>query len=196
MTAARWVLIVTVLALVAAAIVIHLRNAAPETRETSIAERSTNMLTRAVQTGKVDTVVLGDSIAEMNNLDELCGTTFNAGVGGAAIEDLRRVAPAVLRSTRPTHIVLAIGTNDVLLGGDHVRHFRANYAALVDSLPVAPFALVGVGQGDNQFIQAEAEWIGAAYVPPIAKSMTYDGIHPTAAGLKLWRERVGAACPD
>jgi lysophospholipase L1-like esterase len=153
------------------------------------------MLARAAQTGKVDTVVLGDSIAEMNDLDALCGTTFNAGVGGAAIEDVRGFAPAVLGMTRPARIVLAVGTNDVLLGGRHLARFQVDYAALVDSLPVRPFALVGVDHGDNRFIQAEAGRIGAAYVPPVAKAMTRDGIHPTDAGLKLWRERVAAACP-
>ncbi len=196
MTRARIFLAITLLAVIAAALVVHLRRPVPETRESYIAERETNMLARAAQTGKVDTIVLGDSIAEMNKLDDLCGATFNAGVGAAAIEDLRRFAPAVVRMTRPSHIVLAVGTNDVLLGGAHVARFRADYAALVDSLPVAPFALVGVDRGDNQFIKSEADRIGATYVPPIAGSMTYDGIHPTAAGLKLWRERVGAACPS
>jgi len=92
--------------------------------------------------------------------------------------------------------VLAVGTNDVLLGGAHVAQLRANYTALVDSLPVRPFVLVGVDRGDNAFIQAEANRIGAAYVPPVARSMTYDSIHPAAEGLKLWRERVRAVCPD
>jgi lysophospholipase L1-like esterase len=196
MTRARIITLALVLAAVAAvAIIIYLRRTAPETREAYIAERETSMLARAAQTGKVDTVVLGDSIAEMNELDDLCGATFNAGVGGAAIEDLRRFAPAVIRMTRPARIVLAVGTNDVLLGGPHVARFRTAYAALIDSLPIAPFVLVGVERGDNAFIRSEAERIGAAYVPPVARSLTYDGVHPTAAGLKLWRERVGAACP-
>jgi lysophospholipase L1-like esterase len=153
------------------------------------------MLARLRQTGKVETVVLGDSIAEMNDLDRLCGTTFNAGVAGAAIEDLPRFAPTVLRATRPTKIVLAVGTNDVLLGGPYITRFRADYVALVNGLPVRPFALVGVDRGDNQFIAAEAQRIGAVYVPPLARSMTYDGVHPNPAGLKLWRARVAATCP-
>jgi hypothetical protein len=62
---------------------------------------------------------------------------------------------------------------------------------------VRPLRVIAVlALGDNQFIKAEADRIGAAYVPPIAKSMTYDGVRPTAAGLKLWRERAGAVCPD
>jgi lysophospholipase L1-like esterase len=186
-------------ALIAIAIFVVLRRSAearPQTRESYIAEHEAGMLARAAQTGKVDTVALGDSITEMNTLDGLCGRTFNAGVGGAAISDLRRFAPAVLKLARPSHIVLAIGTNDVLLGRTHLAGFRASYAALVDSLPVRPFALVGVDRGDNQFIKAEAGRIGAAYIPPVAKSLTYDGIHPSAAGRRLWRERIAAVCPD
>jgi lysophospholipase L1-like esterase len=187
------------LVLIVLSAAIYLRrtaDAAPETREALVAQRESGMLARAALAGTVDTVALGDSITEMNALDDLCGTTFNAGVGGATINDLRRFVPGVLKATRPTRIVLAVGTNDVLLGGERVAQFRANYLALLDSLPVRPFALVGVDRGDDAFIQTEANRIGAAYVPPVAKSLTYDGIHPTRAGLKLWRERVRAVCPD
>lgn len=196
MTPARILVHATLsVALIAVAVVVYLRRPVPETREAYIVERETRMLARAAQAGKVDTVVLGDSITEMNRLDGLCGTTFNAGVGGAAIEDLRRFAPAVVRMTRPAHIVLAIGTNDVLLGGAHVARFRADYRALLRRLTVVPFALVGVDHGDNRFIRAEADRIGAVFLPPVARTMTYDGVHPTEAGLKLWRERVAAVCP-
>jgi lysophospholipase L1-like esterase len=185
-------------ALIGLCVAVYLRRVAattPQTRESYVAERERRMQARAIQAGKVDTVVLGDSITEMNALDGLCGTTFNAGVGGAAIDDLRRWTPNVLKVTRPTRIALAIGTNDVLAGGARVVQFRASYAALLDSLPVRPFALVGVDRGDNRFIRAEADRIGAAYVPPVARSLTYDGIHPTPAGLRLWRARVAATCP-
>lgn len=155
-----------------------------------------DVLAEAQRTGKVDTIALGDSITQMIQLDNLCGRTFNAGVSGATIDDVRRMAPSFLAATHPDYVVLAIGTNDVLRGGEFAARFRSNYSALLASLPIKPFALLGVANGDNGFIAAEAAKIGAAYIPPLPRGLTWDdGIHPNTPGGMVWRSRVEKVCP-
>lgn len=59
-------------------------------------------------------VVLGDSITEMANLPaEIAGQpVINAGIGGTTIADFEVLAPLLLQETRPSLIVVALGTND------------------------------------------------------------------------------------
>ena len=185
--------------IVAAALAILVKGAAQANRDqppSAWASWERDVLVEAQRTGKVDTVALGDSITQMIPLDNLCGRTFNAGVSGATIDDVRRMAPSFLAATHPGYIVLGIGTNDVLKGGEFAARFRASYSALLASLPVKPFALVGVANGDNGFIAGEAARIGAAYIPPLPRSVTWDdGIHPDTQGQIVWRSRVEKVCP-
>ena len=154
-------------------------------------QREKFVLVQAAVEGPVDTLVLGDSITESNDLDGLCGTTFAAGIGGAKIADIRRVAPTLIHLTHPKRIVLAIGTNDAW---GESKSFRSDYDELLSSLPMKPSILVGIHNGDNAFIAAQARKIGAAYVPPIPANMTWDSYHPTPDGARLWRSNVARAC--
>jgi hypothetical protein len=174
----------------------YMRWGQPTEMQTYVHYRSINLVSQAEAFGKVDTLVLGDSIVEGNALDGLCGRTFAAGVGGGGVEDLNRIVPALLAATTPHSIVVALGTNDVLEHKGEGQPFRDRYAHLISTLPVKPFALVGIAQGQNEFIRHVAYKIGAVFIPPIAPALTKDGIHPTRPGLKLWRERVSAVCPS
>jgi lysophospholipase L1-like esterase len=160
-----------------------------------IRNRSVHLVSQAQAAGKADTLVLGDSIVEENALDDLCGRTFAAGIGGATVADLAKIAPALVAATHPRRIVLALGTNDVLRRIGEGSPFRERYLSLLASLSVKPFALVGVANGQNDFIRRTASTIGATYVPPIVPALTSDGIHPTLPGRKLWKARVARACP-
>jgi len=155
-------------------------------------QREKFVLVQAELMNPSDTIVLGDSITETNVLDGLCGKTFAAGIGGALIDDMQRLAPTLIAKSGARMAVLAIGTNDVI---DRKPRFDDRYRKLLDSLPVKPFALVGVHNGDNAFIVSEAHRIGAAYVPPLPTNLTRDGIHPNAQGARWWKARVAAACP-
>jgi len=166
----------------------------PSEIESYVFSRSKNLLSQAEAAGRSDTLVLGDSIVEGNSLTDLCGTTFAAGIGGGNVADLAKIAPDLIAATRPSRIVVALGTNDVLQRKAEGQAFEKRYLSLLATLPVKPFALVGVLNGPNEFIKRTAASIGAGYVPPIPASMTKDGIHPTLPGLKLWRDRVAHFC--
>ncbi|HEX8418538.1 MAG TPA: SGNH/GDSL hydrolase family protein [Sphingomonas sp.] len=168
----------------------------PSAIESYVFSRSKNLLSQAQATGKVDTLVIGDSIVEGNSLTDLCGVTFGAGVGGGNVADLTKIAPDLIAATRPDRIVVALGTNDVLQRKAEGQAFEQRYLALLASLPVKPFALVGVLNGPNDFIQRTASAIGAAYVTPLPANLLKDGIHPNLAGLKVWRDQVARACPE
>lgn len=167
----------------------------PSAIESYVSSRSNNLLSQAQAAGKSDTLVLGDSIVEGNSLTGLCGSTFAAGIGGGSVVDLAKVAPDLIAATRPGHIVVALGTNDVLEKKAEGLEFEKRYLSLLASLPVKPFALVGVLNGPNDFIKRTASAIGAAYIAPLPVSLLKDGIHPNLAGLKVWRDRVARACP-
>ena len=145
----------------------------------------------ARQASHVDTVVLGDSITEQTSLEGACGLTFNAGVGGAKVRHVRRIAEAT-RHLSPRIIVLAIGTND--LWKDEPANFRSDYRAVVDS--VGPKVLVGTPNSEaaSAFIRSEAQRISATYIPPVTGKLTSDGVHLTSAGRREYRRRIQDAC--
>lgn len=179
-----------------AAAVVYVRWCQPTSIAEYVRTRSIHIVSQAEAAGKADTLVLGDSIVEGNSLDGVCGRTFAAGVGGGTVADLAKITPALVAATQPNRIVVALGTNDVLQRKADGLPFRQRYLALLGSLPVKPFALVGVANGPNDFIQRTASKIGAAYIPPIAASLTRDDIHPALPGRKLWKKRIARVCPS
>jgi hypothetical protein len=60
-------------------------------------------------------VFLGDSITEAAMLpNAICNhPVINAGIGGAGIDQLLKVAPTLFKGRSPALVVLAVGTNDV-----------------------------------------------------------------------------------
>jgi len=159
--------------------------------------RSRFVLTQASFAGHFDTVVLGDSTAETEWADGVCGRTFNAGIGGARINDLLPIAPSILRDASPSVIIVSVGTNHFTAGKREWIQFSQEYPALLAQIPSsARLILIGVPndtQADD-FIKAEAERRHVIHVPPLTGRLASDGIHANAEGVAVWRNLVAEAC--
>jgi lysophospholipase L1-like esterase len=147
-------------------------------------------------------VVIGDSITEMSRLPEMIGDkpVVNAGIGGATISDFEVIAPHLIAGSKPSLIVIALGTNDAGSGT-----IQQDYTALLSRLKtLAPRLLaVGVMRLDgsdliNAQIRAAADSEGVQFIqmPTPEGSTLADGIHLNAAGYRLWTKTlVGAIFP-
>jgi lysophospholipase L1-like esterase len=90
-------------------------------------------------------VVFGDSIIESAIFpDTICGhAVVNAGIGAIGVDELLKLAPALLEDQSPALVVLAIGTNDAYATPGREQQFSDVYTALLKSLEViAPKKLV------------------------------------------------------
>jgi hypothetical protein len=74
-------------------------------------------------------IFLGDSITEAAVLPRaICGhPVVNAGIGGAGVDDLLKVAPSLLNDKSPVLVVVAIGTNDAYATPGREQGFSASY---------------------------------------------------------------------
>ncbi|WP_164115290.1 SGNH/GDSL hydrolase family protein [Sphingorhabdus sp. Alg239-R122] len=158
--------------------------------------RSDMVASAAASADRVDTVVLGDSIAESIWLDGMCGTTLNASVAGATTQQISDLGERVFAKLRTRKVLVAIGTNDAYQGIADDAAFEVRYDAMLERLPTRPFALVGIGNSDiaNAYVKAKAAEIEAVFIPPIAPEHTTDGIHPDEKGREIWRNRAVSAC--
>jgi hypothetical protein len=161
-------------------------------------------------------IVVGDSITEASTLPRsLCDhPLINAGLDGASTEsDLGPWLLDVLNGRRAAAILVALGTNDALLGHGP-QAFEAAYAALLAQFRTATdhLAVLGVpavevrggitasrrdeamGRIDalNAALPALAEKAGAAFValPPMATPHTIDGVHLNRDGYAVWDAAV------
>lgn len=161
-------------------------------------------------------IVVGDSITEASTLPRsLCDhPIINAGLDGASTaSDLGPWLMDVLNGRRAAAILVALGTNDALLGHSP-QAFETGYASLLAQLKTATdhLAVLGIpsvemrgrvtaemrdeamGRIDalNTTLPALAEKAGAAFValPPMASPHTIDGVHLDAAGYAAWEAAV------
>jgi lysophospholipase L1-like esterase len=143
-------------------------------------------------------VVVGDSITEMSRLPEVIDgkPVVNAGIGGTTISDYQLLAPHLLAGSKPSLIVVALGTN---IGSDAVQ---ADYTALLSELKkLAPRLLaIGVTRLDgsgwiNAQIKAAADSEGVPFVEmPLPEGATLaDRIHLNEAGYRTWTPALVAA---
>lgn len=160
-------------------------------------------------------LAIGDSITHQSAPHALCGEEmFNAGVPGDRLDDLLARAPALVRRIRPGRVVVAVGVNDAAYPHGDIAQWREKYRALLQQLAGSRLVLVEVNPVEpgrsadvqemldpdfmaqqNAAIRALAAQTGARVVPAPAVAPTRDGLHPTPAGVGLWRARlVAAAC--
>ncbi len=141
-------------------------------------------------------VALGDSVTEETWLDDACGRTFNAAVGGSRVRHVRAVADAVLPRLKPKTIIVAVGANHFWKRPE--AEFQKDYPKLLASLPSARLILMGVPNSPaaSAFVQSLARQRGATYIPPVTGSGNTipDGVHLTPQGAALFRQRVQQAC--
>ncbi len=143
-------------------------------------------------------VVIGDSITEMARLPETIGDkpVVNAGIGGTTVEDFETLAPMLLQDSKPSLIVVALGTNN------EAAAIGRDYAALLSSLKKLSPRLLAVGvtpQDDadrkNAEIKAAAESEGVEFVemPLPEGTRLADRVHLNAAGYRIWTPAIIAA---
>ena len=150
-------------------------------------------------------VVFGDSIVQGAVLPgSICGfPVVNAGVVGAAAQYFQHHAAALLGSSRPKLIVLAVGINNASPAA--AKQFQSNYRELVASLsraaPVAVATITPVRSGKgsesydptlvttlNDIIKTTPNTKAVIDLnePLSGADWTTDGIHLGAAGNALW----------
>ena len=152
----------------------------------------------AEQHGTARTLVLGDSLSEQTDLSDVCGDTFNGGVGGAQASTLLPIARDLLPIIRPHTIVVNVGTNNYL-GFDDGGNFARDYHLLLESLPRdRNLILFGIRRSAaaTAIIRQEAVARNALFVPPIDGPglIDADDIHLSAAGSRRYAQALAAAC--
>lgn len=121
---------------------------------------------QATLAGQQDTVVLGDSVIESTWFQNACGRTFNAGVGGATVEEVHEIARAILPKLQPSTVIVSVGANHFWNGDDELADFEKRYRDLVEDLPKERLVLVGVPNSNaaNLQVQRIAREIEAAFL--------------------------------
>ncbi|MEP9350188.1 SGNH/GDSL hydrolase family protein [Xanthobacter sp. KR7-225] len=155
-------------------------------------------------------LLVGDSISRQAGPGELCGApVFNAAVPGDRVADLVADAAAyAARLTAARTVVIAIGANDAWPGHRDLEGWVADYRKLVALYAGRQLVLVEINPPDmgvpmfvklldldfiagaNAAIRTIAAETGARLVPAPARVPTRDGLHPTPAGIELWRSRL------
>ena len=161
------------------------------------AKRSAMVQANAAIAPPQDFVALGDSLTEQVYLADVCGRSFNAGVGGARVADVAVMADRILKRLQPKVILVAVGTNDFWTGMD-VATFRTQYAALLARLPRAHIILMGLPESaeGTAAIREMAKARGFTYVDPVTGpgNTVDDGAHLKSPGARLYRQRIAVAC--
>jgi lysophospholipase L1-like esterase len=139
------------------------------------------------------TLVLGDSIVEQQRALELCGPTFNAGIGGYTAGQWRISAGPLIAMLKPSRAVIALGTNDQQQSVP--QQFRENYAAILNQLRGVKVVAVGIRGGK---LDTDIAALGVRVVPwPVAETdMLEDGLHLAPAGVAAWQKAVREALCD
>src|SRR5262249_3117338 len=141
------------------------------------------------------TLVVGDSIIEMQHLPDMCGPTLNAGISGATSADLQDVVPDLVGSAKPARVVFNVGHNDVsqAIPGEVLQK---NVERMIAAAKGTTVLVVGVpgGRGDA-FLKAAASRHGARFIayPVTDLADTIDGLHLNASGAARWRAAVRSA---
>jgi lysophospholipase L1-like esterase len=160
-------------------------------------------------------VFLGDSLTEVAVLPRsICGhAVVNAGIGGAAVDQLQEIVHSLLDGRSPVLVVLAIGTNDAYAAPGREQAFRASYVKLLQTLslvtprivvanipPIDPKGALTIAAGIdaslvdrfNLILPKIADDVGASFVDVNeavsikGTAETIDGIHLGPQAYDLW----------
>lgn len=158
-------------------------------------------------------VLIGDSIAELSSLDNVCEKdVLNAGVSGATVEQVDDVARTL--KVMPGIVIVSVGVNDTVRGRPlDVAEWEASYDRLLNRFPNSRKVVVGISgvedgktAGSNYFDPSRIAQLNerlpgiaarhhATFVPGIAdtKGLTNDGVHFAPAGFVRWDANIIAA---
>lgn len=131
--------------------------------------------------------VIGDSLTEAGLWPELCGLKpVPAGIAAATSDTWVPHAKAMTDALKPAAVVLALGTNDVLVAGR-----LGNYEALVASL--SGYRLVALPVYQLAAVSRETVAVAnariAKAVPQVAEPITattFDSVHMTTSDYQRW----------
>lgn len=142
-------------------------------------------------------LVIGDSLTERARFPEMCGMKpFAAGIGWSRPDTWLPYVNEVLSGVRPSLVVLALGTNDVLSTGRLGPY--EELAASVASHPVVAIPIHGMPRVRSR-ASVEANLRISKAVPRTAariEAVTTDGIHLTEDDYRKWfAELEKIACP-
>jgi lysophospholipase L1-like esterase len=134
-------------------------------------------------------IFLGDSITERASLPKkLAGKrVVNAGIGGATIAGMNRIAPKIFEGVTPYLIVVALGTND-----RDSPTIRSDFSNLLTRLAEFSPNLIAVGSPSshavNEQIRIAARTAGIRFIEPDLTEDCFeeDGIHLSPAGYRVW----------
>lgn len=180
----------------------------PPTARIRIRHEAASFFTRA------PVLLLGDSISHANGPARLCEQeVFNAAVPGAKLKDLLGQGVRLANRIHPRRVVVAVGVNDAIIPHIGIGEWTAQYRQLLTGLDGADITLVEINPVDARFpvvarsfdrsfialqnaaIRDLAARSGARLVRAPSAVETGDGLHPDAAGGRLWRERLAqTAC--
>lgn len=169
--------------------------------------RSQVLRARAEDAEAGSALLIGDSITEMSPLITLCGRpVFNAGISGSGVEEWTRLAPELIRTLRPSLVVVALGVNDTQRAepfdagqwAEHYHQLLSSYRGpriLLAPLPVEAGKRYGTDYYDPARIEELRRIVireGGIAIPLVPTS---DGVHPSQAGRLVWAAGLADACP-
>jgi lysophospholipase L1-like esterase len=148
-------------------------------------------------------LVIGDSITEAADLPHVCGRRpINAGISGATVATFGAHGRRLAEVARPDFVVVALGTNDALMGDD--RAFRVRLVNLLASLSPWRVILVPLPGGwkvvGADRFNAVIASMPAVQARPLPAVETTDGIHLSVDAYKEWTRSItdaasAAICP-
>ena len=170
------------------------------------AGREKALLSHAAQ-GDFPVIMVGDSFVELADMPTLCGRrVLNAGVNGAKVADVARLAPSIIANEKPELVIVNVGVNDAhedsMTPIADIKRDLALIARTAEAvgarvlfLGVAPLSgrglSAGFDQGHARKINAVVRELGGRPVPVLDSD---DGLHPNAAGYRVWRSVIAPNC--
>jgi len=145
----------------------------------------------ATRSGAPAYLIFGDSLTEIGRWPSMCGhEPVPAGISGASSDTWLPHAKAIADSLKPEFVVLALGTNDLLMQGR-----LGPYEQLASSL--AGHRLVAVPVHNMPTVPQEAVREAnrritktAAHAAETIVAVTTDGVHLTAEDYTRWFEAI------
>lgn len=178
------------------------------------AVKSLVAISQAKQFPNGQAVMIGDSIAEMERVDSVCGKqVLNVSIGGTKIEDWDNLAPKILQITKPSIFIIALGTNNADKNDtSSLSFFEEKMNKLFSAaegakiIIVSPPTLDPTKRGASNFSALRLTGIqkyiaslrakGLHVVEPTeTNNATTDGVHLDTPAQKVWKDKLIASCP-
>jgi lysophospholipase L1-like esterase len=168
----------------------------------TLAERRDQIVRDAPRFPKGQVLLIGDSITQAENISELCGLqVLNAGIAGTRVEHWLKLAPWLVRTTKPKIVIFALGTNNAATAhpfnlqtwAKEYRSIRPTGSYVVGLWPVEETKNPAYSQKRIALMDAALSK-EPRYIKPPTVPMTWDGVHLTRQGRRLWADNLQPIC--